>query len=116
LSTPSLESPRSSRQLAVHVTAPRVCNRTPQRASGGRSVVREPRSSQLTITAGALAVGSFYCLSKTNVEVKALPSPLVPLVVTVIVFPSFETAIRLVALYGPPVFFRESVNELASTC
>ena len=57
-----------------------------------------------------------HCLSNTKVDVNSLPWPLVPLVVAVIVFPPFETTVRPVALYGPPVFFRSSVNVLAFTC
>jgi hypothetical protein len=38
-----------------------------------------------------------YCLSKTKVLVKAFPSVFVPLVVVVIVFPSFDTTMRPVA-------------------
>ena len=38
-----------------------------------------------------------YCFTKTKVEVNSLPSPFVPLVLVVIVLPSFETTMRLVA-------------------
>jgi hypothetical protein len=38
-----------------------------------------------------------YCFRKTKVEVNSLPSPFVPLVLVVIVLPSFETTMRLVA-------------------
>ena len=38
-----------------------------------------------------------YCLSKTLVAVNSLPSALVPLMLTVIVFPPFEITVRAVA-------------------
>ena len=46
----------------------------------------------------------------------SLPSALVPLVVVVIVLPPFETTVRPVTLYDPPVFLRSSVRVLAFTC
>lgn len=41
--------------------------------------------------------GFTYCLSKTKVEVNALPSALVPLVVVVMLLPPFEITVRPVA-------------------
>jgi hypothetical protein len=46
-----------------------------------------------------------YCLSHIIVARYALPSALVPLMVLVIVLPSFETTLRPVTLYFPSFFF-----------
>src|ERR1039457_7521197 len=46
-----------------------------------------------------------YCLSKTNVAVRGLPSTSVPLAAWVRVLPSLEMTFVPVTWYFPPVFF-----------
>ena len=48
---------------------------------------------------------SGYCLSQTIVALYALPSVFIPLMVLVIVLPSFATTLRPVTLYFPSFFF-----------
>ncbi len=50
------------------------------------------------------------------VPLVGLPSALVPLVVSVMVLPSFDMTVRPVVWYFPPVFFTSGVKVLASIC
>jgi hypothetical protein len=50
-------------------------------------------------SAAARGYASGDCLSQTIVALYALPSAFVPLMVLVIVLPSFETTLRAVTLY-----------------
>jgi len=80
------------------------------RLKGGCGQDWPPHKSKLTLTwrpRGGDAQGcvSGYCLSQTIVALYALPSAFVPLMVLVVVLPSFETTLRPVTLYFPSFFF-----------
>ena len=65
------------------------------------------------ISAHSTPHASFLLFVEDKVEVNALPSALVPLVVVVIVLPPFDTTVRPVALYDPTSFLalvREGVG------
>src|SRR5437879_6764231 len=57
-----------------------------------------------------------HCFSETIVAVVGFPSALVPLVVSVMVLPSFEMTVLPFVWYFVPVFFVSLVNVFASIC
>src|ERR1019366_1170945 len=88
-----------------------ICGLCAIRSAGCRHTTgRRARASRLLECPATVR----YCLSKTNVAVRGLPSTSVPLAVWVRVLPSLEMTFVPVTSYFPPVFFTSQLVVFAS--